>query len=192
MADKNSTWIRQALDQYEGQLLRYAARLLGDDEAARDIVQETFLELCKTKRSKVEDKLAPWLFRVCRNRAFDMRRKEKRVQALSDEQSQNIESPEPNPQEVIESSQGAQALLGMVQKLPDNQKEIVFLRFQSGLSYKEISEITGHSVSYVGVLIHTAVRSIRDTLGSKKAGSKKAGSKKAGSKKTDQALEHAL
>ena len=164
MADKNSTWILQALEQYEAQLLRYAARLLGDKEVARDIVQETFLELCKTRRSSVEEHLAPWLFRVCRNRAFDLRRKEKHVQALSDEQSQNIESPEPSPQAVVETSQGAQALLGMVKQLPDNQKEIVFLRFQSGLSYKEISEVTGHSVSNVGVLIHTAVRSIRDTL----------------------------
>jgi RNA polymerase sigma factor (sigma-70 family) len=143
MADKNSTWIPQALEQYEARLLRYAARLLGDNEAARDIVQETFLELCKTRRSRVEEQLTPWLFRVCRNRAFDLRRKEKRVQALSEEQSQNIESPEPSPQAAIETSQGAQALLGMVQKLPDNQKEIVFLRFQSGLSYKEISEVTG-------------------------------------------------
>lgn len=168
MADKNSTWILQALDTYEAQLLRYAARLLGDTEAARDIVQETFLELCKTRRSNVESQLAPWLFRVCRNRAFDLRRKEKRVQALSDEQSETIESPEPSPQAAMEQSQGAQALLGMVKKLPDNQKEIVFLRFQSGLSYKEIAEVTGHTVSNVGVLIHTAVRSIRDTLAPKK------------------------
>lgn len=172
MADKNSTWILQALEQYEAHLLRYAARLLGDNEAARDIVQETFLQLCKTRRSRVEEHLAPWLFRVCRNRAFDLRRKEKRVQPLSEVESQNIESPEPSPQAAAINSQGAENLLGMVQKLPDNQKEIVFLRFQSGLSYKEISEVTGHSVSNVGVLIHTAVRSIRDTLATKTASKK--------------------
>jgi len=168
MADKNSTWILQALDRYEAPLLRYGARLLGDTEAARDIVQETFLQLCKTRRSKVEDQLAPWLYRVCRNRAFDLRRKEKRVQPLSEEQSLTIESPDPSPLAAIEKHQGAEALLGMVKKLPDSQKEIVYLRFQAGLSYKEIADVTGHSVSNVGVLIHNAVRNIRDHLATSK------------------------
>lgn len=178
MPDKRSTWILQALDRYEVSLLRYTTRLLGDREAARDVVQETFLELCKSKRSQVEEHLAPWLFRVCRNRALDVRRKEKRVQPLSEEHHQRMESAEPSPLAAIEKSQGTENLMTVVKKLPEKQQEIVFLRFHTGLSYKEIAEVTGNSVSNVGVLIHTAVRSIRDHI--------------AGSGKSAEALESVL
>lgn len=164
MPDKNSTWILEVLESYEASLLRYAARLLGDPDAAKDVVQETFLELCKTRRNQVEDHLAPWLFRVCRNRVLDLRRKEKRVQPLSDKQSQAMESPDPSPHAVIEQTQGEASLLSMVKTLPESQQEIIFLRFHAGLSYKEIADVTGHSVSNVGVLIHNAVRTIRDRM----------------------------
>ena len=164
MADTNATWILHALERYETSLLRYGARLLGDRERAKDVVQETFLELCKLKREDEIEALAPWLFRVCRNRALDIRRKDRRVQPLSETQSQAMESPQPSPQDVLEHSQGASSLLGHVKKLPESQQEVVFLRFHAGLSYKEIAKVTGHSVSNVGVLIHTAIRSIRQTM----------------------------
>ncbi|MBL4635527.1 MAG: sigma-70 family RNA polymerase sigma factor [Kofleriaceae bacterium] len=164
MTDKNPNWILSALALYEKPLLRYGARLLGSSEGARDIVQETFLELCKVKRASVESHLAPWLFRVCRNRALDVRRKDKRMQPLSEAQDLKIESPDDSPHAIMEKSQDAENLLGMVKKLPESQQEIVFLRFQSGLSYKEIAEVTGRTVSNVGVLIHTAVKTIRDNM----------------------------
>lgn len=164
MTDKNPNWILSALALYEKPLLRYGTRLLGSSEAARDVVQETFLELCKAKRASVESHLAPWLFRVCRNRALDVRRKDKRMQQLSEAQDQKMESPDDSPHTIMEKSQDAENLLGMVKKLPESQQEIVFLRFQAGLSYKEISEVTGRTVSNVGVLIHTAVKTIRDSI----------------------------
>lgn len=49
----------------------------------------------------------------------------------------------------------------LVESLPKNQREVVYLKFQCDLSYKEISSITKLSVSNVGFLIHTAVRAIR-------------------------------
>jgi len=164
MTDKNPNWILAALDLYEKPLLRYGARLLGNTEEARDVVQETFLELCKAKRDSVESHLAPWLFRVCRNRALDLRRKDKRMQPLSEALDQKMESPDGSPQAIMEKSQGAENLLGMVKKLPESQQEVVYLRFQAGLSYKEIAEVSGRSVSNVGVLIHTAVKTIREKM----------------------------
>ena len=52
-------------------------------------------------------------------------------------------------------------MLALVEGLPEHQQEVVRLKFQEGLSYKEISRITTHSVSYVGVLLHEALKSIR-------------------------------
>ena len=63
-------WVRDAVARFESPLTLYAARLLGDAEAARDVVQETFLRLCVQDRASIETRLAEWLFTVCRNRAW--------------------------------------------------------------------------------------------------------------------------
>jgi len=68
-----STWIVAALERYESHLVRYANWILGDAERAREVVQETFLRLCKEKPGQVGSHLAQWLFTVCRNLAFDIR-----------------------------------------------------------------------------------------------------------------------
>jgi RNA polymerase sigma-70 factor (ECF subfamily) len=48
--------------------------------------------------------------------------------------------------------------------LPANQQEVVRLKFQNSLSYKEISAITGLSVTNVGYLLHTAIQTLRGKL----------------------------
>src|SRR6476659_1411620 len=65
-------WVLAALDQFEGRLLRYAQRLLGDPESARDVVQFVFLRLCDQSSADIDDRLAQWLYTVCRNRALDL------------------------------------------------------------------------------------------------------------------------
>ena len=70
--ESHADWIRATLDRFEGPLLRYALRITGELEAARDVVQETFLKLCKEDRAAIEQHLSQWLFTVCRNRALDV------------------------------------------------------------------------------------------------------------------------
>ena len=55
-------------------------------------------------------------------------------------------------------------ILQVVDTLPKNQREVIYLKFQSDLSYKEISEVTKLSVGNVGFLIHSAVRAIRKQM----------------------------
>src|SRR5258708_38350977 len=95
-----SSWVRSAVSRFEGPFTLYAARLLGENERARDVVQDTFLRLCVQDRFKVEDRLAEWLFTVCRNRALDILRKERRMTRLSDEQVSLRPSPEPGPPDI--------------------------------------------------------------------------------------------
>ena len=178
MADavSKAEWIQTVLHRYEGPLLRYATRLTGDVERARDAVQETFLGLCQSDRSKVQTHLAAWLFRVCRNRALDRRRKDRRVESLESATESSLESPEPGPAAMLERRQGTSLVLAALAALPESQREVMYLRFQNGMSYREISEITGHSVSHVGVLIHNAVSRVRARL----AGDGKPGIARAG------------
>jgi RNA polymerase sigma-70 factor (ECF subfamily) len=161
---QDNDWIREAVDRFEGPLTLYAARLLGDSDGARDVVQDTFLRLCSQERPRVEPHLAEWLFTVCRNRALDVLRKEGRMTRLSDDHTQVCQSHGPGPSESLERQESVSVVLQLLEKLPHNQREVIRLKFQNGFSYKEISRISGHSVSNVGFLIHTGLKTIRGQL----------------------------
>lgn len=68
---------------------------------------------------------------------------------------------DPAPNEQLEQKEAGGFLLRIVATLPPRQQEIVQLKFQNNLSYQEISEITKLSVSNVGVLLHTALKTLR-------------------------------
>lgn len=80
-------WIFDLVHEYEGPLIRYAARITGDLERGRDAVQETFVQLCRQKRADLDGHLRQWLYTVCRNAALDIQRKEKMVKHMTSQQA---------------------------------------------------------------------------------------------------------
>src|SRR5262249_4494209 len=83
-SSNHTSWVMHVVDAFEGRLVRYAADLVGP-ALARDVVQDTFLRLCDQEREHIEPHLSAWLFTVCRNRAFELRRKLKRQAPLDGE-----------------------------------------------------------------------------------------------------------
>jgi RNA polymerase sigma-70 factor (ECF subfamily) len=160
----DAAWVRSAVERFEGPLTLYATRLLGDAESARDVVQDTFLRLCGQSRDELDSRLAEWLFTVCRNRALDVLRKESRMTQLSEEQVQVRTSDDPGPPDIIEARESTTLVLGLLESLPKNQREVIRLKFQNGFSYQEIARISGHSVGNVGYLIHVGLKTIRGQL----------------------------
>lgn len=159
-----AAWIAAALEKHEGPLIRYAARLTGDDDRARDVVQETFLRLCRERRDMEGNHVAAWLYRVCRQRAMDACRKESRMQTVADEVVSRRAAPADGPSETCDDRESAGAMMDHLAKLPANQQEVVRLKFSGGLSYREISEVTGLSVTNVGFLLHTAIKALREKM----------------------------
>lgn len=157
-------WVLEAVGRFEGPLTLYASRLLGDPDRARDVVQDTFLKLCTRRRDEIGDRLAEWLFTVCRNRALDVLRKEGRMTRLGDDQVQTCRSPEPDPADALERRESADRALDLLEGLPPSQREVIRLKFQNGFSYREISRISGHSISNVGFLIHTGLKTLRKRM----------------------------
>ena len=70
--DHRAVWVQDALRRFAGPLTRYAARITGDAERARDVVQDTFVRLWAADTARLNGKLAEWLFTVCRRRALDI------------------------------------------------------------------------------------------------------------------------
>jgi RNA polymerase sigma factor (sigma-70 family) len=153
------------LQRFERPLLQYATRILGDSDRARDVVQETFVKLQQGNRTELDHAPAKWLFTVCRNGALNICRKEKRMTYLDQELLETRESEQPAPAENLEAKEARGFLLKILETLPARQQEVLQLKFQNDLSYQEISEITELSVSNVGVMIHNALKTLRQRYG---------------------------
>lgn len=162
MAPRSPTreqWLTEILDRFERPLMRYAHRRVGNLEEARDVVQECFLRLYRAVPKPDGTHVAPWLYRVCRNLTVDHLRKNGRVHQL--EMPNRMVAPERGPEQHAERRDSADRVTLLIDDLPDNQQEVLRLRFQDGLSYREISTVTGSSISHVGVLLHTALGALR-------------------------------
>jgi RNA polymerase sigma factor (sigma-70 family) len=162
-----SEWLRSVVASYEGPLVRYAARITGDVHRARDVVQDTFLRLCEQDRQALDGHLAEWLYTVCRRRALDVQRKEHRMRATLPEELASATSRSPG--DSVECQESHEAVRAAISRLPDNQQEVMRLKFQSGLSYREIAGVTGLSVSNVGYLLHVALKKVREQCVGKSA-----------------------
>jgi len=159
-ANADSERMQVLLRRFEIPLLQFATRITGDRERARDVVQETFVKL-QNNGALQNPEPATWLFTVCRNGALNVCRKERRMMYLDEELIESREDEQPMPFERIEQEEAARFLLKIVATLPPRQQEVLQLKFQNDLSYQQIAEITKTTANNVGVLIHTALKTLR-------------------------------
>jgi RNA polymerase sigma-70 factor (ECF subfamily) len=153
-------YVARALEVHEGPLLRYANSLCRDMELARDAVQDTFIRLWQAEEKGLPDRLAPWLYKVCRNRVFEIMRKERRMQP-TDPHELTLAGQAPSPERVVVEGEMERALAALVGKLPPREQELIRLKFQNDLSYQEMSGVTGLSVSNVGFILHNVLKTLR-------------------------------
>ena len=155
------------IDTYQTPLLRYAAHLLNNATLAQDVVQNALVKLFRQWQAgmRPDDRLKGWLFRVVHNEAVDLIRSEERrrrnqqghVAMVMTETSGGLyEDTRPDERAAI-----VRKCLGV---LNPAQRQVVLLRMQQGLSYEEISAVTGQSTGYVGNLLHTAVLKLSEEV----------------------------
>jgi RNA polymerase sigma-70 factor (ECF subfamily) len=164
-ATKKRQEFEQLLQRFEIPLLQYARRITADREQARDVVQETFIKFQRNGALRREDEPATWLFTVCRNAALNVCRKERRMTYLDEELIEAHESEQPMPFDRLEQKEAAGFLLRIVATLPVRQQEVIQLKFQSDLSYQQIAKIMKTTANNVGVLLHTALKTLRQRYG---------------------------
>ena len=118
MTEAKAEWVRAALRDHEGPLVRYATQITGDVDRARDVVQDTFIRLCAEDPARLDRHLAEWLFTVCRNRALDVVRKERRMRPIDEVEWERNSSPEPSPSAQAERNESTQSILRLLAALP--------------------------------------------------------------------------
>jgi RNA polymerase sigma-70 factor (ECF subfamily) len=86
------------------------------------------------------------------------------METLTDQRANDLAATGPGGTVALERQEAASQVIELLDTLPTNQQEVVRLKFQNSLSYKEISAITGLSVTNVGYLLHTAIQTLRGKL----------------------------
>ncbi len=162
-------WVTDALATHEGALVAYASRMTKDVHAARDVVQEAFLRLCREDRAEVEPHVKAWLYAVCRRLAIDALRKERRMDPAGETAIEERAGRGIDPAGAAEARDDAARALRLLAELPENQRDVLDLKFRHGLMYREIAEVTGLSPGNVGFLVHTGLKTLRARMTSRAA-----------------------
>jgi len=157
--------IEELFAALESPLLGYALRLTADRAVAEDMVQEAFMRL----QPQFEQVREPrrWLYRTVHNLALNHLRQANKIVPLKsaeEDSAPDSADPQPLPDEQIVRLEGIGLVRLSLETLDERSRELVRLKFNEELSYKEISARTGLSTSNVGYILHHALKSIADEL----------------------------
>lgn len=155
----NQTW-QDLYAEINPGLFRFLLSRLGDEGAAQDLLQEGFYRLAKNLR-QIKDARAirAWIYSTCYRLSVDWQRRNK---VYRTEELPSLEDPEAvDPAAAAVQREESQAVLQAVLSLSDPHRTVILLRIWGGLSYREISEITGVSKGTLRSQYYWAVRKLR-------------------------------
>lgn len=143
------------LNRYKDKLYTYIYFIVRNSEMAEDIFQETFMKAIVTIRQgryNENGKFSAWLRRIAHNLIIDSFRQEKSENLVSCDETEvnilnNIGLAEGTIENAIVNRQIMDDVRRLMDYLPDEQREVVYMRFYQDLSFKEIAEQTGVSIN---------------------------------------------
>jgi RNA polymerase sigma-70 factor (ECF subfamily) len=155
-------------DRYAGLLYAMAKRRLNSDDDARDVVQQTLLQLHRARNDfRPGARLRPWLFTIAMNLVREQYRKRKRRREQSLE-SGSAPPPEARANDGAESEDEHKARAARIRaalaSLPPQQREVIELHWFEESPYEEIARIVGASVAAVRVRAHRGYERLREIL----------------------------
>ncbi len=158
------------MNRYERPLVRYSQSIVGELDAARDVVQDTFIKYVRNAtgaqildmEGEAARHVESWLFTVTRNGSLDHLRKFSRIIPMPLPDNRPSEAAAPDQE--LANREAAEWLMRLLDELTPNQREVIRLKFQNDLSYKEIADVTGLSATNVGFLLHVGLKKLRELL----------------------------
>ena len=162
------------VNRHQTPVLNLVYRFVGDRTQAKDLAQEVFLKVWQSAKSyKPEAKFTTWVYRItanlCINELKSSRRKRWFSFHRSDEDSENsmedsISDGSPNAEDLLLAKERSSQISDVLQSLPKNQRMALILKRYDGLSYPEIAQILGCSVSAVESLLVRAKKALQEKL----------------------------
>ncbi|RYD17575.1 MAG: sigma-70 family RNA polymerase sigma factor [Verrucomicrobiaceae bacterium] len=162
---------RELVERHQNAVIGTVAKMLGNASESEDIAQQVFLRIWKNaKRYRPDAKFTTYLYTITRNLVFnETRRKSRKKEVSSDEREEHSNqlveaSPDRQPDAELLQAELQEAVDKAIAGLPEAQRMAVVLRRYEQLSYEEIADVLGLSVSAVKSLLFRARTSLREAL----------------------------
>ena len=147
--------ISELIERHSKRVRSYIGMMVKDDDVADDIFQETFIKAVKVideGRYTDNGKFLSWVLRIAHNRVLDHFRREKASKQINESEAGydvigTLRFSEPTAEDDIVHGEVEQTIRSLIELLPDEQKEVVRLRYYSKLSFQEIAEHTDVSIN---------------------------------------------
>ena len=159
------------INRHQSKIYGFIYSKIPDRDVCDDVFQDTFVKVIKTLKSNSyneEGKFLPWVMRIAHNLVIDHFRKTKKMPMLRETEEFSIFSILGDNSQTIEgqiiSEQVEKDLKKLITKLPDDQQEVLMMRYYQDLSFKEISEITGVSINTALGRMRYAIMNIRKII----------------------------
>ncbi len=149
----------------KNKLFRFALKFLGNEEEAKDVVQEVFIRVWNGREQMNEvQNWEAWCMRITKNLSLDRIRSMTRRQTQSLEDGFNVRELSLTPHESTELHESMQSINSMIAALPEKQRQIIHLRDIEGYSYNEICEILELDMNQVKVNLFRARAAVREKI----------------------------
>lgn len=149
----------------KNKLYRFALRLLGNEEEARDVVQEVFIRVWNGRaQTKDVQNWEAWCMKITRNLSLDRVRANARKYTQPLETSLQVQHDALSPHESTESQENMQRINELISGLPEKQRQVMHLRDIEGYSYQEVADILDLDMNQVKVNLFRARTAVREKL----------------------------
>jgi len=165
----DSRAVDELLARHERQVFRFGLRMCGNEEDARDVLQETLLAAFKNvKTFRADAQLSTWLYKIARSFCLKSRRRgvgePVRSEALDKPEAAAVPSGEAQPDAQAHAREIGALLESAILSLPESHREVLILRDVEGLSAEEAAQVVGIEVGAVKSRLHRARMEVRDRL----------------------------
>ncbi len=149
----------------KNKLFRFALRFLGNEDEAKDVVQEVLIKVWNGREQMNEvQNWEAWCMRITRNLSLDRIRSLSRRQTQSIDEVFNIREHDLTPYETTEQKESMQSISLLIASLPEKQRQVIHLRDIEGYSYNEICEVLELDMNQVKVNLFRARTAVREKL----------------------------
>lgn len=164
------------LERHKNRIFNYIYNMVKDEDLANDIFQETFVKAITTikqGRYNADGKFGSWVSRIAHNAVIDHFRQEKTQGTVSTDDAEydilnRRDLAEDTIEDIIIDQSIRDDIRALIQSLPDEQRQVLVMRYYQNLSFKEIAEKTGVSINTALGRMRYAIMNLRRTAERKK------------------------
>lgn len=152
----NHASLEKLISRHQNRVFAYILMIVKNKELADDLFQDTFIKVINTLRSGAyneEGKFLQWTMRIAHNLIIDHFRKSKRIPVIDNSKNEDfnifdtLNVMDPSIEDRIITEQIHKDVRKLIELLPDEQREVLYMRHYAEMSFKDIADVTNVSIN---------------------------------------------